>query len=88
MLNELVGECRLLVEALPSPHAHSLLEVDRGTRERKKGASERRKRERKGRERETKEGARGKRERECARERELSRCRHTRTRAQMHDILW
>ena len=52
MLNELVGECRLLVEALPSPHAHSLLEVDRGTRERKKGASERRKRERKGRERE------------------------------------
>ena len=51
MLNELVGECRLLVEALPSPHAHSLLEVDRGTRERKKGASERRKRERKGRER-------------------------------------
>ena len=69
MLNELVGECRLLVEALPSPHAHSLLEVDRGTRE--KEGSEREKEEREKEERETKEGARRKRECECAREREL-----------------
>ena len=54
MLNELVGECRLLVEALPSPHAHSLLEVDRGTRE--KEGSEREKEEREKRKRERDKG--------------------------------